>query len=298
MIRALKIVFSDIFIVRKLLVSLYLSETVFIGFKTFSPPTLIVIPKKSSKKVLCAVYSFLFSDNLVGVCVKIFNYPLYENEYEQMVIDSTEDIETDYFVITPRLDTSVNGKIPLYLRGFDFAEGTGDHPSTKLILNKLPLFLKQIEDYKTIIIDYGSGSGILSIASKKILPNSWVLSIEIDFQSLNEAKKNYELNKLELFSVCAANPKFINLEKLSFFEKRVFIINVPLFVLSSCFQYFKQEDFYFDFVIISGVKKSNHETLKEFVEKINKEFDNYLDQYDLNYDQLKNWVVVIGRLKI
>lgn len=71
--------------------------------------------------------------------------------------------------------------------------GFGDfsHPTTKIALTLLSSYLR-----KEIVIDIGSGSGILSIAAAK-MGSPFVYGIEIDPQALLHAKENASFNHLE-----------------------------------------------------------------------------------------------------
>jgi ribosomal protein L11 methyltransferase len=71
--------------------------------------------------------------------------------------------------------------------------GTGSHETTKLCI----LALKQHMKKESIILDAGSGSGILSIIAKKLGAKE-VLGIDIDPNATNSAKENAEVNRLEL----------------------------------------------------------------------------------------------------
>lgn len=73
------------------------------------------------------------------------------------------------------------------------AFGTGLHPTTRLCLELLVDFLK----VGWSVLDVGTGTGILSIASKK-LGASRVLAIDIDQQAVEECMHNKEENCIEI----------------------------------------------------------------------------------------------------
>lgn len=81
------------------------------------------------------------------------------------------------------------GKIRL-LPGPGF--GDGSHPSTLLILEMMEEFLPYDQ-----VVDMGSGSGILSIAAKKMGARE-VLGVEIDPEAISHALKNAELNQYDI----------------------------------------------------------------------------------------------------
>ncbi len=69
------------------------------------------------------------------------------------------------------------------------AFGTGDHPTTALCLE----WLAEQELHNKDVIDYGCGSGILSIAALKLGARS-ALGVDIDPQALDVSRRNTVLN--------------------------------------------------------------------------------------------------------
>ena len=69
--------------------------------------------------------------------------------------------------------------------------GTGTHPTTQLCLRWLENNLKE----NNTVLDYGCGSGVLSIGAK-ILGASFVEGVEIDSKAILNAEQNNELNSL------------------------------------------------------------------------------------------------------
>ncbi len=69
------------------------------------------------------------------------------------------------------------------------AFGTGDHPTTALCLE----WLAELDFTNKDVIDYGCGSGILSIAALKLGAHS-ALGVDIDPQALDVSRRNVELN--------------------------------------------------------------------------------------------------------
>ncbi|MCS6955978.1 MAG: 50S ribosomal protein L11 methyltransferase, partial [Candidatus Calescibacterium sp.] len=199
----INICFSDLGVSKKLITFLSLINTKLIAFKTFTPPTLTVITDEKYSIFLSKIYSYFF-ENLKYSDLYIYNTYITQEEYEKIVIDYTEDIETKDFIITPREGNY--DKTPIYIKSVNFAEGTGAHPTTRMILDNLKPITEKLKS-QTLIIDYGSGSGILSIAVKKILPNSKVISIEINFKSLLEAIQNYKINQTEIYPCLSSNIK-------------------------------------------------------------------------------------------
>jgi len=73
------------------------------------------------------------------------------------------------------------------------AFGTGSHPSTKLVLNRLEETIRGNER----VLDYGCGSGILAIAAGK-LGAARLDAVDTDRQALAVAAENARLNRVTL----------------------------------------------------------------------------------------------------
>ena len=69
------------------------------------------------------------------------------------------------------------------------AFGTGSHPSTYLCLEKMENILFSGKK----VLDIGSGSGILSIASR-LLGAKEICAVDYDYLAINSTNSNYELN--------------------------------------------------------------------------------------------------------
>ena len=74
------------------------------------------------------------------------------------------------------------------------AFGTGTHPTTHLCL----LWLLDNVNKDVTVLDYGCGSGILSIAAKKIGAKK-VFGVDIDDQAIKSSHNNAETNNVEIF---------------------------------------------------------------------------------------------------
>jgi ribosomal protein L11 methyltransferase len=71
--------------------------------------------------------------------------------------------------------------------------GTGYHPTTRMCVQALELV--NLND--TVLMDAGTGSGILAIAGM-LLGAKQAIAFDIERQAVSAAKKNYALNKLSL----------------------------------------------------------------------------------------------------
>ncbi len=130
------------------------------------------------------------------------------------------------------------------------------------------------------IVDLGSGTGRLSIASAYLKANS-VLSIDIDFNALNTLKKNIYSLGLEdiIFPLCT------NVENLEFSKKHLFnnlkvttIMNPPFGVKKrTADRIFLEKAFSFSNVVYS-IHLAGEKTFRfisKFAERFNWHIDNY-----------------------
>lgn len=84
------------------------------------------------------------------------------------------------------------------------AFGTGTHPTTALCLS----WLDQADLTGKNIIDYGCGSGILSLASLK-LGAAKVYAVDIDEQALQATQNNAQTNQLNLNQLAISQPEVL-----------------------------------------------------------------------------------------
>lgn len=75
------------------------------------------------------------------------------------------------------------------------AFGSGEHPTTQGCL-KLFVQLAKKYQFKTVL-DMGCGSGILSIAAKKLYPNLRVMGVDIEAEAVRRTHLNTKLNGCE-----------------------------------------------------------------------------------------------------
>ncbi len=151
--------------------------------------------------------------------------------------------------------------------------GTGSHPTTKLCLKWIEKKLKR----NTRLLDYGSGSGILSIASNKIF-NCQVTGVEIDPNAIKNANYNNFLNEVDIKYWL---PKDFNLQN----KYDIVISNILASILISLSKDFKiltkRE------ILLSGILINQVDTI---IEK-------YKEWIDLKLiDEMKGWCLLHGNL--
>ena len=111
------------------------------------------------------------------------------------------------FIITNDKKLISNSKIIININpGLGF--GTGHHPTTKMML-------EQIEKYdlnSKNILDFGCGSGILSIAAKKLNAKN-VIAIDTDDLAISSAKENINFSELSSIDLRVGSIETINPDK-------------------------------------------------------------------------------------
>jgi ribosomal protein L11 methyltransferase len=162
----------------------------------------------------------------------------YGSTYIELSFNKPVEV-TEHFVLIPAgiTETNIQDKINIFIEpGISF--GSGSHPTTRLSLEALDI-LTTFKD-KTIPkfschdkglsgLDIGTGSGVLAIAACKALISDCV-ALDIDPNSLSEAKRNVRLNNLhnhisvsdndleildQKFSLIIANLRYPTLKQLS-----------------------------------------------------------------------------------
>ena len=126
---------------------------------------------------------------------KIYVSKIINNDWLKENRSSFPSINIDNFYIYGshiKKECSEN-KIPIKIDA-SFAFGTGSHETTRSCLNSLT-YLSKIYNPKSVL-DYGCGTGILGIASKKIFKNNKITFVDIDINALKLTKQNLRLNNI------------------------------------------------------------------------------------------------------
>ena len=109
-----------------------------------------------------------------------------QSQFQEIQISKTLKI------LPPWIDTK-NKSIKNVIINPGTGFGTGSHPTTKLCLN----WIEENNIENKSLIDYGSGSGILSIVSK-LYGADYVIGAEIDRKAIDNAIQNCKLNNLHI----------------------------------------------------------------------------------------------------
>jgi ribosomal protein L11 methyltransferase len=151
---------------------------------------LLVSAMTESKDLMKDIGS-LINDN----SIKIITEEIFEDQdwIQHSKNQFSEIIISERLRIIPpwTADKGFSGKTIMIEPGSGF--GTGSHPTTQLCIKWMETHLSS----NVSVLDYGCGSGILSITSK-MLGAKTVLGIDNDYQALRNAKRNKELNPEEI----------------------------------------------------------------------------------------------------
>lgn len=164
----------------------------------------------------------------------------------------------NFFTVLPdwKKDEKVDSlfKIMIY-PGMAF--GTGHHESTFMILDLLPEIIQSGHD----VIDVGTGSGILLIASMKLGASNG-LGIEYDPLCKENFEKNMDINNID---------NKVTFQKISFLDKFDYSCDVLLANLNKnlIWDFFDTAKVLPPKIIVSGILYLDLEELMEKIEKLN-----------------------------
>ncbi|MEJ5172290.1 MAG: 50S ribosomal protein L11 methyltransferase [Hydrogenothermaceae bacterium] len=116
-----------------------------------------------------------------------------EEDWEEKWKENFKPIQVGKFIIIPEWEIYEGEDfIPIKIK-VAMAFGTGLHPTTRLLLKFIPDYITS-ED---IVLDVGTGTGILAIASKKVGAKS-VDAFDIDPRAVEECKINAWENEVDI----------------------------------------------------------------------------------------------------
>ncbi len=140
-------------------------------------------------------------------------------------------------------------KIPIKIDA-SFAFGTGSHETTQCCLKSLN-YLTKIYKPRSVL-DYGCGTGILGIASKKIFKKSKITFVDIDINALKLTKINLKLNNMRSNKIYFSNSNIMkNVNKKKYYD--LIFANIlfgPLKDLAPSFKIILKPN---SFIILSGI---------------------------------------------
>ena len=137
------------------------------------------------------------------------------------------------------------------------AFGTGHHETTWLVLNKMMKYIKS----DTTILDCGAGSGILSIAAKKLGAKK-VDSVEFDLECRNNFFENLQINSIKE----GINFHHADILKWHFFNYDLILANINKNILRQLIPQLEDSD---GLIILSGLLHSDYTFMEEFLIEAN-----------------------------
>ena len=130
------------------------------------------------------------------------------------------------------------------------AFGTGSHATTKCCLKAISFLSKSYKPYK--VLDYGCGTGILGIASRKKFKKNQITLVDIDLEAIRISKDNIKLNNILSKRLYPTNKFFSHKYVKKNYYDLVFanILFSPLYNLASLFKKILNKKSY---LILSGL---------------------------------------------
>lgn len=181
----------------------------------------------------------------------------------------------DKLWIVPSWHTSPNPDAINIILDPGLAFGTGSHPTTHLCLEWL---IKEV-NINDHVLDYGCGSGILSIAAKKCGAKE-VIGVDIDPQAIIASTHNAKENH--------AGVQFYNSESTLTFEADIVVANILSSALSVLAPLIAKACKPHGKIALSGILKEQIEMLTEI----------YSTWFDLNKPiEREGWILLSGTKK-
>ena len=162
-----------------------------------------------------------------------------------------------------------------------YAFGTGYHFTTRYCIENV-YELSKSKKFKKIL-DYGSGSGILGIAAKKLMPHSKITFIDIDNLAVKMSKFNLKKNNVfsnNVFEVSPIKKKYV--KKKSY---NLIFANILLPELKSLIKEFNYILDYNGVLIVSGILINQKNKLINLYRKFK--------IYPVKISEEEKWVTII-----
>lgn len=158
------------------------------------------------------------------------------------------------------------------------AFGTGTHPTTQLSIQALETVMRGDE----VIIDVGTGSGVLAIASS-LLGAKEVFAYDLDEQAVTSAKSNIELNQLHSKMTVAANNLLEDVTVEADVVVANILSNIILQLIPDALRVLKSGGYFISSGIIAEQKEEVLHALKNEGFKIQQ------------INQMNDWLAIIAR---
>ncbi len=182
---------------------------------------------------------------------------------------------TDLFIIVPKWETLQNeqtGLLPIYIDP-GLAFGTGTHPTTILSIQGLQKTIQKDD----IVLDVGSGSGILSIASV-LLGARKVYAFDLDDIAVKSTNANRDLNNLQNQVIVQQNDLLKGISQQANVIVSNILADVLVDVIDDAWRNLKIGGYF----ITSGIIKEKQEMLQTKIEEYSFKM--------IEINQQDNWV--------
>ena len=245
-----------------------------IGFEAFQEDSTFFkayIPKKLFNKqefdLIYLKYNFLFS-----------SFEIYEKPYENWNKKWESEFEiiniNEHCSIRASFHQPTNKKFDIIINP-EMSFGTGHHETTRLMAKEL--FNHQLNEKS--VLDFGSGTAILSIISAK-LGAKYIDAVEIDEKVNDSALENLKINKTISVNLINGNGENIPEKKYDFI-----LININRNTIIEEFKNFLKVVKKESVLILSGFLYSDVNYISDFLEKSGLNI--------LNSKKENDWVVLV-----
>ncbi len=143
--------------------------------------------------------------------------------------------------------------------------GSGEHPTTQLMIEKII----NLDINNRSILDIGSGSGILSIASLFFNPKK-IQMIEIDNDACNNSKENFELNNMsEYYNIIEGDFYEDNIRDRIIGKFDIIYMNILPNIILNLVPFIPDFLFLNGILVISGIILNRLDEIKLILEQYN-----------------------------
>lgn len=154
--------------------------------------------------------------------------------------------------------------------------GTGHHETTHLIVSEQ----LSINHNKKVVLDVGTGTGILAIMANKLGAKS-IIATDIDEWSIENSSENFNLNELKNFKILQGS-----IDKLTFdYQFDIILANINKNVLINDLPYYSNLLSNAGVLVLSGFYSEDIDDLKEKAIECNLKFD--------HFNTRNNWAMMV-----
>ncbi|NPA52670.1 MAG: methyltransferase [Aquificae bacterium] len=228
---------------------------------------------ENTKEMVECVFKDLNDGNILQI------ETIKEEDWENIWKENFKPIKIPPFIIIPEWEIYTGRKyIPIKIH-IGKAFGTGLHQSTQIILKLLPKYIKK----GNTVIDIGTGSGILAIASKKLGAES-VIAIDIDKHAIEECELNSWENEVDINCIQTSIEQIKNIYDVAIANLQIEIFEKYISHISSIFD---------SYLLASGIFHQEKNRFLELLDKNNLKVIDILSMEEQNKPEVKWYGFVI-----